>query len=123
KELGVEDGVLDIQGITLPMAVALGQAGVKTIEDLADLATDEIRGGFEQKGGERVRVPGALESFNLSVTDAEALILNARVAAGWIEAPEPEEVVEEEAYEEAGAFEDEGTAVAEEGEDVADSEQ
>jgi len=123
KELGVEDGVLDIQGITLPMAVALGQAGVKTIEDLADLATDEIRGGFEQKGGERVRVPGALESFNLSVADAEALILNARVAAGWIEAPEPEEVVEEEAYEEAGAFEDEGTAVAEEGEDVADSEQ
>jgi len=123
KELGVEDGILDIQGITLPMAVALGQAGVKTIEDLADLATDEIRGGFEQKGGERVRVPGALESFNLSVTDAEALILNARVAAGWIEAPEPEEVVEEEAYEEAGAFEDEGTVVAEEGEDVADSEQ
>ena len=116
KELGVEDGVLDIQGITLPMAVALGQAGVKTIEDLADLATDEIRGGFEQKGGERVRVPGALESFNLSVADAEALILNARVAAGWIEAPEPEEVVEEEAYEEAGAF-------AEEGENVADSEQ
>ncbi len=120
KELGVEDGVLDIQGVTLPMAVALGQAGVKTIEDLADLATDEIRGGFEQKGGERVRVPGALEAFNLSVTDAEALILNARVAAGWIEAPEVEEQVEEpaeeEAYEEAGAF-------AEEGEDVADSEQ
>ena len=115
KELGVEDGVLDIQGVTLPMAVALGQAGVKTIEDLADLATDEIRGGFEQKGGERVRVPGALESFNLSVADAEALILNARVAAGWIEAPVVEEA-EEEAYEEAGAF-------AEEGENVADSEQ
>jgi N utilization substance protein A len=129
KELGVEDGVLDINGITLPMAVALGQAGVKTVEDLADLATDEIRGGFEQKGGERVRVPGALESFNLSVPDAEALILNARVAAGWIEAPEMEDVAEEGAYEEAGAFEDanafeeEGTDVAEEGEDVADSEQ
>jgi len=116
KELGVEDGVLDINGITLPMAVALGIAGVKTVEDLADLATDEIRGGFEQKGGERVRVPGALESFNLSVPDAEALILNARVAAGWIEALEVEEPAEEEAYEEAGAF-------AEEGEDVADSEQ
>ena len=98
KELGVEDGVLDIQGVTMPIAVALGVAGVKTIEDLADLATDEIRGGFEQKGGERVRVPGALESFNLSVPDAENLILNARVAAGWIEAPVVEEI--EEAYEE-----------------------
>jgi len=123
RELGVEDGVLDIQGVTLPMAVALGQAGVKTVEDLADLATDEIRGGFEQKDGERVRVPGALESFNLSVPDAEALILNARVAAGWIEAPEEVvEEAEEEAYEEAGAFE-EANAFEGEGENVADPEQ
>ncbi|ESQ85592.1 transcription elongation factor NusA [Asticcacaulis sp. AC466] len=118
KALGVEDGVLDINGVTMPMAVALGEAGVKTIEDLADLATDEIRGGFEQRGGERVRVPGALESFNLSVGDAEALILNARVAAGWIEAP----VVEEEAYEEAGASDEAGN-FEEEGENVATSEQ
>jgi N utilization substance protein A len=91
KELGVEDGVLEVEGVTLPMAVALGEAGVKTVEDLADLATDELRGSFETKGEQRVRVPGALESFELSVEDAEALILKARVAAGWIEAePEPE---------------------------------
>jgi N utilization substance protein A len=90
-ELGVEDGVLAVEGVTLPIAVALGEAGVKTVEDLADLATDEIRGAFESKDGERVRTPGALESFNLSVEDAERLILKARVAAGWIEAdPEPE---------------------------------
>jgi N utilization substance protein A len=93
RELGVEDGVLNVDGVTLPMAVALGAAGVKTLEDLADLATDELRGAFESKNGERVRTPGALESFELSIEDAEALILNARVAAGWIEAdpqPEPE---------------------------------
>jgi N utilization substance protein A len=75
---------------------------VKTLEDLADLATDEIRGSFEAKEGERVRVPGVLESFNLSVEDAEQLILKARIAAGWIEAdpepePEPEYVAEGEA--------------------------
>ncbi len=104
-ELGVEDEVLNVPGITLPMAVALGEAGVKTVEDLADLATDEVRGGFEQRGAEKVRVPGALESFSLSVADAEALILNARIAAGWIEAPEPEEAYEESevSYEEEGA--------------------
>ncbi|WP_343683629.1 transcription termination factor NusA [Asticcacaulis sp.] len=104
-ELGVEDEVLNVPGITLPMAVALGEAGVKTVEDLADLATDEVRGGFEQRGAEKVRVPGALESFSLSVADAEALILNARIAAGWIEAPEPEVAYEEseESYEEEGA--------------------
>jgi N utilization substance protein A len=103
-ELGVEDGVLEIEGITLPMAVALGEAGVKTVEDLADLATDEVRGGYESKNGERVRVPGALESFNLDAEDAEMLILRARVSAGWIEesdlpvrAPEPEAEVDEDA--------------------------
>jgi len=51
-----------------------------------------------------VRVPGALETFELSVEDAEALILRARVSAGWIEA-DPEEV---EAEVEADAAEVEG---------------
>jgi N utilization substance protein A len=95
KELGVEDGVLEVEGVTLPMAVALGEAQVKTVEDLADLSTDEIRGAFENRGGERVRVPGALESFNLSVEEAEALILRARVAAGWIDAADLEPPAEE----------------------------
>ncbi len=116
-ELGVEDAVLDIPGLTLPMAVALGEAGVKTVEDLADLATDELRGGFEQKGGERTRVPGALESFNLQIGDAENLILNARIQLGWIEAPILEQDVVEEDEPEAEY------ADAEEGEDVATLEQ
>ncbi len=102
QELGVEDGVLDVEGVTLPMAVALGEGGVKTLEDLADLSTDEIRGAYENRGGERVRVPGALESFGLSQEQAEQLILRARVAAGWIEAADIEPPAEEEQYEEEG---------------------
>ena len=95
--------MLQVPGVTLPMAVALGEGGVKTVEDLADLATDEIRGGYEVKNGERVKVPGVLESFNLAQEDAELLILQARVAAGWIDAselpqPEPEEYEEEGDY-------------------------
>ncbi|OYX36405.1 MAG: transcription termination/antitermination protein NusA [Caulobacterales bacterium 32-69-10] len=105
RELGVEDGVLEVEGVTLPMAVSLGEAGVKTVEDLADLATDEIRGSFESRNGERVRVPGALESFNLSTEDAERLILKARVAAGWIEAADLEPPAEEEAEGEEGDVE------------------
>jgi N utilization substance protein A len=108
KALGVEDGVLAVRGVTLPMAVALGEAGVKTVEDLADLSTDEVRGGYEQRGEQRVRVPGALESFELSPEDAEKLILRARVSAGWIDAadvPEDEEPAEEPAVEPA-AYDD-----------------
>lgn len=94
RELGVEDALLEVQGVTLPMAVALGEGGVKTVENLADLVPDDLRGWFETKDGQRVRQPGVLESFALEPADAELLIMRARVAMGWIEAPpepEPEE--------------------------------
>jgi len=93
RELGVEDAVLEVDGVTLPMSVALGENGVKTLEDLAGLIPDDIRGCYETKDGERVREPGILEDFNIPPDEAEALILRARVAAGWIE---PEADIEEE---------------------------
>jgi len=101
RELGVEDAVLEVEGVTLPMAVALGQGEVKTLEDLAGLVPDDIRGWYETKNGERVREPGVLDAFALTPEDAEALILRARIAAGWIE-PEPE--IEEEFDEEDAAL-------------------
>ena len=102
RELGVEDGLLEIEGVTLPIAVALGQGEVKSVEDLAGLVPDDLRGWFETKNGERVRQPGALETFNLSADDAEALIMRARVAMGWIE-PEAEPELEVEAEPQAEA--------------------
>ena len=96
RELGVEDDLLTVPGVTLPMAILLGKGGVKSLEDLADAASDELRGWFETKNGERVRHPGILDSLSLSQEDADALIINARVTAGWIEAPEVEEVEESE---------------------------
>jgi N utilization substance protein A len=93
RELGVDDALIQIEGLTMPMAIALGTGGVKTVEDLADLVPDDLRGWFEAKGTERVRQTGLLESFTLSPEDAEALIMRARVIMGWVEAPEV--VVEE----------------------------
>jgi N utilization substance protein A len=104
-ELGVEDALLEVEGVTLPIAVALGEGEVKTVEDLAGLVPDDIRGYYETKNGERVREPGILESFEMSPEDAERLIMRARVLAGWVEAePEPEIVEAEDApYDEAAA--------------------
>lgn len=99
-ELGVEDGLLEIEGVTLPVAVALGEGDVKTVEDLAGLIPDDLRGWFETKDGERTREAGILDSFNLSPEDAEALIMRARIVMGWVEAPPEPEYVEEEVYEE-----------------------
>ena len=100
RALGVEDALLQIEGLTIPMAIALGTGEVKTVEDLADLVPDDLRGWFEAKDGARVRQPGLLESFNLSPEDAEALIMRARVVMGWVEAPE---VVEDEPELELGS--------------------
>src|SRR5882757_10072181 len=103
RELGVEDALLEIEGVTLPMSVTFGQAEVKTVEDLAGLVPDDLRGWFETKNGERVREPGVLEAFGLEPADAEALIMRARVAMGWVEAP-PEPEPEEEPIEETEAY-------------------
>jgi transcription termination/antitermination protein NusA len=91
------------------MLVTLGEKGVKTLEDFAGLVGDDIRGYFETKNGERVREPGVLEQYALTQEQADALVLNARIAAGWIEAPpeEPEpEAVQGDADDVASVFPD-----------------
>ncbi|UTD27154.1 transcription termination factor NusA [Bradyrhizobium sp. WD16] len=84
KELGVEEALKSVPGASLKVLVKLGENGVKTVEDLADCATDDIAGWTERKDGETVKHPGFLDSSDLSREDAEALIMQARVAAGWI---------------------------------------
>jgi transcription termination/antitermination protein NusA len=102
KALGVEDAVLEVEGVTPSMAVALGENGIKTLEDLAGAATDDLLGYYEtSKDKERVRVPGALEGFDLTSEDANAIIMKARVKIGWIE----EEPAAEEEIPEEGATE------------------
>lgn len=103
RELGVQDDLMTVEGVTPSMAVALGEGGVKSLEDLAGCATDDLLGWNEMVNGERKRQTGILESFGLNAEDANAIIMAARVAAGWIEAPKVEEEAEpaEEAEEEA----------------------
>jgi N utilization substance protein A len=67
------------------MLVALGENGVKTVEDLAGCATDDLIGWVERKDGEAVRHAGILEGFNVDKEETEALIMRARVKAGWID--------------------------------------
>src|SRR5262249_6845407 len=95
KQLGVEDALKEIPGITTAMLVKLGENGIKTVEDLAGCATDDLFGWSERKDGETVRHPGALDGCDRWRDDTEALIMQARVKAGWIKeedrAPPPAE--------------------------------
>jgi N utilization substance protein A len=83
------------------MLVKLGENEIKTVEDLAGCATDDLFGWSERKDGETTRYPGILDGFDLSRDDTESLIMQARVKAGWIKeedlAPPPavEEAVPE----------------------------
>jgi N utilization substance protein A len=81
-ELGVEDALKEIPGVTTAMLVAFGENGIKTVEDLADCATDDLAGWSERKDGETTKHAGILEDG--SREEADALIMQARVKMGWI---------------------------------------
>jgi N utilization substance protein A len=95
KALGVSDDVAAIPGLTTAMLVALGEKNVKTVEDLADCATDDLLGWNERKDKETIHHEGILDTFSLGKQEIEDLILAARVKAGWISeadlAPPPDE--------------------------------
>ena len=95
-ELGVLDELKEIEGLSPAMLVALGEASVKSIEDLAGCATDELIGWTERKAGGAVKHKGAFSDLEISADDANELIMKARVRAGWIEAPAEAEVDAEE---------------------------
>jgi len=85
KELGVEDALKTVPGATSKMLVKLGENGIKTVDDLAGCATDDLVGWTERKeGGEPTKHAGALDGIEISRDDAEQLIMQARVKAGWI---------------------------------------
>ena len=69
--LGVSDDLAQTEGLTATMVVALGRNGVKTLDDLADLASDEL---VEYVGKD---VMGEEE--------ANRIIMEARVRAGWFD--------------------------------------
>ncbi|RVK93244.1 transcription termination/antitermination protein NusA [Sinorhizobium meliloti] len=84
KELGVSDELRTIDGLTSQMLVALGEEGIKTIEDFAGCAADDLVGWTERKDGETKRFEGIFSKFEVTREEAETMIVQARLAAGWI---------------------------------------
>ncbi len=78
KELGLENNLIDHEGLTPGMLVTLGEQKILTLNDFADLASDELTGGYDIIKGERVKIKGFLEDFALSKKEADDLIMSAR---------------------------------------------
>lgn len=83
-ELGVEDELREIPGLTTAMLVAVGEDGVKTVEDFAGYAADDLVGWKERKDGETKFTAGVFANFDVSRAEAEQMIVAARLKAGWI---------------------------------------
>ncbi len=84
RELGVDDDILAMDGLDLKMIVTLGENDVKSVEDLAGCATDDLTGWTERVDGERKHYEGMLEAYKIKPEAAEDLIMRARVQSGWI---------------------------------------
>ena len=78
KELGLDNDLINHKGLTPGMLVTLGEQKILTLKDFADLASDELTGGYDVVKGERVRIRGYLEDFALSKKEADDLIMSAR---------------------------------------------
>jgi N utilization substance protein A len=89
-ELGADDTLMNFDGLTPQMLVALAEDGIKSLEDFATCADWELAGGWTTVDGQRVKDDGLLESFDMSLEEAQDLIMTARVALGWID---PEDAI------------------------------
>ncbi len=93
RELGVADEVAGIAGVTPGLLVTLGENGIKTLDDLADLAADELRllaspARGEQTLDQLAQLPEpelnkVLQASTLGPEEADAIIMAAR--AHWFE--------------------------------------
>jgi N utilization substance protein A len=93
RALGVEDSLIDFDGLTPQMIEALANDDIKTLEDFATCADWELAGGWTTVNGERVKDDGVLEKFEVSLEEAQNMIMTARVMLGWVD---PDELISEE---------------------------
>ncbi|SFG91795.1 transcription termination factor NusA [Sulfitobacter dubius] len=110
RALGVEDSLVEFEGLTPQMLEALAKDDVKTLEDFATCADWELAGGWTTVNGERVKDDGALEPFEVSLEDAQAMIMTARVMLGWVDPTELEADADEDDVETDGENAEEAEA-------------
>ena len=106
REMGAEDSLFEFEGLTPQMVEALAEDGVKTLEDFATCADWELAGGWTTVEGERVKDDGLLEKFDVSLEEAQNMVMTARIQLGWVDPADleaEEEAEEGELVEEAEA--------------------
>ncbi|HHY03468.1 MAG TPA: transcription termination/antitermination protein NusA [Paracoccus sp.] len=88
RALGAEDSLIGFEGLTPHMVEALAKDDVKTLEDFATCADWELAGGWTTQNGQRVKDDGILESFGVTLEQAQDMVMTARVMLGWVDPDE-----------------------------------
>ncbi len=96
RALGAEDSLISFDGLSPQMVEALAKDGIKTLEDFATCADWELAGGWTTVDGQRIKDDGLLEPFDVSLEEAQTLVMTARVSLGWVD-PSELETAEEDA--------------------------
>ena len=96
RAMGVEESLINFDGLTPPMLEVLAKDGIKTLEDFATCADWELAGGWTTVNGERKKDEGLLEKFDVSLEEAQNLVMTARVMLGWVDPTEAELDADEE---------------------------
>ncbi|PIE12070.1 MAG: transcription termination/antitermination protein NusA [Rhodobacterales bacterium] len=94
RELGAEDSLIGFDGLSPQMVEALAKDGVLTLEDFATCADWELAGGWTTVDGERSKDDGVLEPFDVSLEEAQEMVMTARVMLGWVD---PDDLVADDA--------------------------
>ena len=84
KKLKISDDLLSVEELSLKMIVALGENDVKNLEDFAYCSSDDLLGWDEVIEGEKKREEGILEGFDIKISEANDLIMSARIKLGII---------------------------------------
>jgi N utilization substance protein A len=90
RELGVQDSLIEFEGLNPQMIEALAEDDIFTIEDFATCADWELAGGWTTVDGARVKDDGLLEKFDVSLKEAQTMVMTARVLLGWVDPAELE---------------------------------
>ena len=88
RELGVQDSLVEFEGLNPQMIEALAEDGIFTIEDFATCADWELAGGWTTVDGKRVKDDGLLEKVDVSLEEAQTMVMTARVLLGWVDPTE-----------------------------------
>ncbi len=110
RELGVQEDLIEFDGLSPQMILALAGDGILDLAEFATCADWELAGGYSVVDNKRVKDDGLLEKFDVGLEEAQYLVMTARVTLGIVD---PSAIIVEELDEDGNPIPAEETAEGE----------